>query len=849
MRKFLYSTISIVACSCLFLLITAQKTPDNRKFYYAFSEKIYLTEVQNKFLIKVVSADDANILAKNIGDLTSKKGKDIIYQKDNCLLVEVADAKALMVAVKDAGTKVSFIKPCYKYQQAELYYSDEIIVETLQGREINEVISLLGLSKDIQVVSKKFYSILKTSPNIDALEVANKIQETGMVKYSHPDFFMNSETHQVIPNDTYFNNQYYLRNTGQVFNPVENHAGIPGADIRATLAWTMTTGNNAVVVAVIDEGVTGNHPDLPNARQIRLNGSNFAPGQDANDPNPNGNNNHGNACSGIIAATQGNNEGISGIAPNIRIMPIKVGFGVGGTSMQGFASAVDFAWQNGASIISNSWGTGSENPNFSPVLVAAINRAVTQGRGGLGSVVVISASNSASHNWGANGQVRFPSNVQINGVLTVGASDRFDMQADYSPNSNTGSPNNQIIDIVAPSHRAYPPEAYLPEAGGIPGEGFEIWTIDIPGNAGYNQWNNANFPRVAPAFGEVMPNFGANNLSYTSRMGGTSAACPEVAGVAALMLSVNPNLSQQQVFNLLTQAADDVGGYIYTNGWSIQMGNGRLDACEAVNLALSQVAAATIQTNCDAGTITVPSLAVGTTYNWQVNGDLLIDGISTTKNTTDNFINVTGTSGNAYVTAPTICGTLQWGANFTPHQREIQGLYPEYTCGDHVSVSVNTTPFDTYYRWYINNTLVKEGSSAYYYCTCYYETPDPRVSGDNTIRVEVETNCNTTSTFDGSFYRICGYRMQSNVEIFPNPAINQVSIRLKEINKNSSTGQLNDIREVRIVDKFGILKKLLKYPPNTKSIIVDVSNLSLNIYYLDVSDGRNNSRLPLSVQK
>lgn len=81
MRKFLYSTISIVACSCLFLLITAQKTPDNRKFYYAFSEKIYLTEVQNKFLIKVVSADDANILAKNIGDLTSKKERILFTKK------------------------------------------------------------------------------------------------------------------------------------------------------------------------------------------------------------------------------------------------------------------------------------------------------------------------------------------------------------------------------------------------------------------------------------------------------------------------------------------------------------------------------------------------------------------------------------------------------------------------------------------------------------------------------------------------------------------------------------------------------------------------------------------------
>lgn len=754
-----------------------------------------------------------------------------------------------MVAVKNAGTKVSFIKPCYKYQQAELYYSDEIIVETLQGWKINEVISSLGLSKDIQVISKNFYFILKTSSNIDALEVANRIQETGMVKYSHPNFFMNSETHQVIPNDTYFNNQYYLRNTGQVFNPVENHAGTPGADIKATLAWTMTSGNNGVVVAVIDEGVTPNHPDLPNARQIRLNGSNFAPGENANDPSPNGNNNHGNACSGVIAASQGNNEGISGIAPNVRIMPIKVGFGVGGTSMQGLASAVDFAWQNGASIISNSWGTGSDNPNFSPVLVAAINRAVTQGRGGLGSVVVFSASNTASHNWGVNGQVRFPSNVQINGVLTVGASDRFDMQADYSPSSNTGSPNNQIIDIVAPSHRAYPPEAYSFEPGGIPGEGFEIWTIDIPGTAGYNQWNNANFPRVAPAFGEVMPNFGANNLSYTGRFGGTSAACPEVAGVAALMLSVNPNLSQQQVFNLLNQAADDVGGYTYTNGRSTQMGNGRLDACEAVYLAISQVSAAIAQTNCNDGLITVPSLAAGTIYNWQVNGDLLIDGISTTKNTTDNFINVTGTIGNAHVTAPTVCGTLQWGARFSPHQREFQGLYPEYIFGDHVSVSVNTTPYDSYYRWYVNNTLVKEGSGATFYCTCSYDTQDPRVCGDNTIRVEVETNCNSTSTIDGNFYRICGNKMQSNVEMFPNPAINQVSVRLNQVNKNSSSEQLNDIRELRIVDKFGVLRKFIKYPPNTKNITIDVSNLSLNIYYVEVSDGKNKSRLPLSIKK
>ncbi len=849
MRQLLLTTMSIIVIIFIYVLLSAQQNPDNRKFYYAFSEKIYLTELPDKYLVKASSAEGVNTLISLLNTSLAKQSKDLIRQKDNCLIVEVTDTNSFIDALKRAGSKVIFTKPGYKYHKAEIFYSDEIIVEPLQGKNINDIIKKLQLPKNIIVTNKEFYSVLKVPFNIDALDLANKIQESGLAYYSHPDFFMNTESHQVIPNDTYFNNQYYLRNTGQVFNPVENHAGTAGADIKASQAWTMTTGNNATVVAVIDEGVTGNHPDLPNARQLRLNGSNFAPGQNANDPTPDGNNNHGNACAGIIAATQGNNEGISGIAPNVRIMPIKVAFGNGGTTSTGFADAIDFAWQNGASVISNSWGTGSQNPNFSPAIVAAINRAVTQGRSGLGTVVVFSASNTASHNWGVNGQVRFPSNVQINGVLTVGASDRFDMQADYSPISS-GNVNNQIIDVVAPSHRAYPPEAYFPEVGGVPGEGFEVWSIDIPGNAGYNQWNDANFPRVAPAFGEIMPNFGANNLSYTSRMGGTSAACPEVVGVAALMLSVNPNLTQQQIFNLLTQAADDVGGYTYTNGWSAEMGHGRLDACEAVSLAISQISAETVQTNCNTGTITVPSLPAGTIYNWQVNGDLLIDGTLIVKNTTDNFINVTGTNGSAYVVASTSCTSLQWSAGFTPHQREIQGLYPEYICGDHVSVSVNTTAYDTYYRWYVNNILVKEGSDAYIYCTCDYQKPDARVNGENTIRVEVETDCGITSSFDAGFWMICGYyETQSNVELFPNPARDQVTINLKQINGKQTTGQLTDIREVKIMDKLGAVKKLMKYAASTKKISINVSNLPLNIYYIEVSDGRTKAKLPLSIQK
>lgn len=490
MKKILFSFTAIIAVTITLIIIIAQKLPENPKFYYAFNEKIFIDEVPNKFVIKFKGKQEADelkpFLIQEVGD-----DKKIRFQNETTVTMDLSkSAKSLNEILSSKMADIDIIKPAYKYQKQEMYYTNEILVEPLAGVSINEVIEKNGLTNSVKLQEGKFYSILEISSNFDACDVANKIQESGLVKYSHPNFMMPIEKHQVIPNDTYFNNQFYLRNTGQVFNPVENHSGLANADINASNAWTTTLGNNAIIVAVIDEGLTPNHPDLPNARQVRLNGSNFVPGENANDPTPALNNNHGNSCSGIIAATQNNNEGITGIAPNVRIMPIKIFGQNANADNNGLASAIDFAWQNGAQVISNSWGfNGVDNPNFVPAIVAAISRAVTQGRGNLGCVVAFSASNSAHHSLGDNGLIDFPSNVQINGVFTVGASDRNDHQSDYSPTSNVASLNNQFIDIVAPSHRAYPPAF-----GGIAGEGFEVWTIDIPGLNGYNQWNDATFP-------------------------------------------------------------------------------------------------------------------------------------------------------------------------------------------------------------------------------------------------------------------------------------------------------------------------------------------------------------------
>jgi subtilisin family serine protease len=109
-----------------------------------------------------------------------------------------------------------------------------------------------------------------------------------------------------------------------------------------------------------------------------------------------------------------------------------------------------------------------------------------------------------------------------------------------------------------------------------------MWSIDIPGDAGYNPWHSLDDINPPP-HGEVLPSSGWNYNAYTGRMGGTSHSCPVVAGVAALVLSVNPNITNIQLFDIFTHAATEKNGpYNYTDGWSKELGFGRINAKCAV---------------------------------------------------------------------------------------------------------------------------------------------------------------------------------------------------------------------------------------------------------------------------
>lgn len=565
------SYILLFVCFVAGILTTNAQTND---FYYTFNnEKIALTKVSGKFLV-----DFPNGIT-NTNELSQINNKGFKLSDKTYI---VSETEFLIDYNSPYNTTPTYITS----DGFELNYGNEILLKYKNNTSTTLKEMLISTNNLTLIKSTISYEMYKVKD--DALQISKNIYLTGLVEFCTPNFISRVDKLDYIPNDPYFNNQWYLHNTGQGTN--DGKTTTIDADIDAPEAWDITKGNPNVIVAVIDEGVTSDHFDLPNTRQVRLNGSNFASPYDgtnnANDPSPTvsttSGNNHGNACAGIIAATQDNNQGITGVAPLCKIMPIKIPFGSMPANV--YADAINFAVTNNADILSNSWGSGTTNSNLHPVIISAINNAINNNK-----IVVFAAGNTADRIGGSwtgvtTGAITFPGNADIPSLITVGASDRNNTVANYSPNGFVFAGNSNFryrITVCAPSHSAYNSQ--------IPGESFNIWTIDTPSaNYGYNSWKESS--TGLPAVGELLPSSGTNFSSYTGRMGGTSASCPQVAGVLALMKSVNSCSSVSQMKDIIQATADKIGGYNYNfydlqPGISAELGYGKVNAFKAVQLA------------------------------------------------------------------------------------------------------------------------------------------------------------------------------------------------------------------------------------------------------------------------
>ncbi len=524
----------------VFCLFNSQHLEAQNDYYWYKNKKIYLEIKSNKKFVLLENVSDRNELKQmlNISDV------DVIkFQQANILSTikpykQQAQKEKKWAVISFKGNKPNKISGKQKIiYEAPFYYTvqkkeaglshlfyvkllnnyDLVTLEKL-ARENN--VEILGNNKFMPL----WYTLSCTKHSKgNALEMANLFYETRLFSAAEPDLMTDDLPFCV--NDTHFNNQWGLNNTGQ-------NGGTVGIDINICDAWQTTNGSSDIVVAVLDHGIELNHPDLTNMSPLSFDTeSGTSPSQVLGS--------HGTACAGIIGANSNNNLGVAGIAADCPLMSISNSLAGTPNSRQRRADGFNFAWQNGASIISNSWGSGVQYQ----IIDDAIDDALTQGRNGLGWVVVFATGNN-------NGGGSYPANSNPD-ILAVGAmspcGERKNSGSCDGENWWGGNFGNEL-DVVAP--------------------GVLIPTTDRQGNNGYD------------------------NGDYTQNFNGTSSACPHVAGVAALILSVNPYLSQGEVVDIIESTAQKVGGYTYqitagrNNGtWDNEMGYGLLDAHAAVQAA------------------------------------------------------------------------------------------------------------------------------------------------------------------------------------------------------------------------------------------------------------------------
>jgi subtilisin family serine protease len=350
---------------------------------------------------------------------------------------------------------------------------------------------------------------------VAAFEAAAAIHRRGNVGAAHPNFLR--IVRHPAPAARNVTGQWNLDNDGR--------RGLPGADVHALAAWTITRGNRDVRVAVLDEGVDTQHPYLQPAVVAEADFVDRNP-----HARPEGDDAHGTACAGIIASSS---ENAAGLAPDVGLVAVRIAKSDarGNWIFDDFdtADAIDWAWDDAnAGVLSNSWGGGPP----ADVIIRAFDRARTRGRAGKGAVVVVAAGNEQT-------AIDFPGNLP--GIMTVGASNEWDERKTRASRDGEhwwGSNFGPSMDVLAP--------------------GVHIVTTDIRGSRGYSR------------------------TLVTGRFNGTSSAAPHVAAAAALAMSVNPALTEERVRDIVNASADKLQT---RSNWNRYQGHGRLNTYAALRLA------------------------------------------------------------------------------------------------------------------------------------------------------------------------------------------------------------------------------------------------------------------------
>lgn len=378
--------------------------------------------------------------------------------------------------------------------------SGKIVLKIKEEVSIDSILDLLNidyLTIERDTFLRNFYTI-QLSVNNDPFSVSNQLYSTNLFQTVYPDFSFVIKMLNYDDNP-YYNEQYYLKK----FSPTQSYTG---SDV--INAWDITTGDPNIKIAVLDNGVVFNHPDLnsnliyPGYDATILNGSPDLHGGAEQGAT------HGTKSTGVIVAIN-NNIGIVGVSHTSKVFSIRMARQWRNappgpddpiywyTNSRFIRKAFLAALENNCSVINCSWYCP-----YSDEISDLIDSVIIVGRNGKGIPVVVAAGNEPN---GVDPYNNPGIPYDHNSVLFPAILDKTIAVGGYSPLHDLGFYNyGEGIDIIAPA--------------------TEILTTSYP-------WH-----------------FSQSLYQYSS---GTSLAAPMVAATIALMLSVNPELTDEQIKEIL----------------------------------------------------------------------------------------------------------------------------------------------------------------------------------------------------------------------------------------------------------------------------------------------------------
>lgn len=404
----------------------------------------------------------------------------------------------------------------------------------------------LRIKQEIEYCRNGYFAGAAEGTGRKVFGIADRLLKHDRVELCHPELVQRRRWKAAFPE------QWHLKKTTIEGRVYDAHASVEAA-------WAFGQGES-ITVAVLDDGVDLAHEEFQGSGKIVFPRD---VSRGTNDPRPGNGDDHGTACAGVVCASGLHRA--SGVAPRAKLMPIRLNSALGS---QREADAFVWAASHGADVISCSWGPedGDWSDSRDPLhrvhvplpdsTRLAIDWAIAHGRNGKGCVITWAAGNG-NESVDNDG---YASYEKVIAVAACNAKGQRSLYSDYGKAVWCAFPSNDVREPAVPG----------------------IWTTDRSGAAGYN----AGIAELGDTTG-----------NYTNDFGGTSSACPGVAGVAALVLARNPHLRWDEVKGILQRSCDRIdqarGNYDGT-GHSPLYGYGRLNALKAVQLALPVPAASTV---------------------------------------------------------------------------------------------------------------------------------------------------------------------------------------------------------------------------------------------------------------